>query len=964
MKNLSNFFYLLLFIFTLIFFINTPVVKAQVDYCDGGSDFEFHSLRPYPGKPCAISSKALFCSNDLIFTEGFDESKFPSCVDQAPDDTGDFTCIPSSRDGKIAAHDLIAELNDSEFPILGNTEDVSNRISKEDTLDDVTKVNEYVSWYLNGVIGRAEYGSSKDTDYNVVNLSGPLKKLTPQAFQDAQRIDIVDAGSKQTQNYNQIVVCGEEKVLNNLFEQIKEIINNLDINGLKNILNQIIDFMFKSFSLDNLKKGLSVINDYIPTISFSNNTDLKILDWIIKIVNFISQGTTNTVKEAINLLIEHLPDSNQIDILNIRGALKSLTHWTVDQINIDTLKTILNSIVDWMNDNNLIDKLADIFNIGKTYAIPCYVGDGSKAQGDTYRLTSWKGTFAFGVVINKAVDFFLSLNILIPEWTEDVIRESVGNHWKELRPPLPWEKDPYTEDVPMSALAYRKYYSEWHGKSCVIIPAINYLICMENILVPNKYSELFPYVPLSKNTDKLGENLVNSIQYLPVEGTKISNISPTDVSKTNPAPLYFAHTQESKDLLEMLNKIFVPMNCTNSGSGLTCSPLPNIKSPTTVENTVCSTAIVRTNPGDQLFPNGPTQFIIPKVTYQIDSLPCNVIVTKETVCNTKEKPKQCPGDLRVCCEIITDKKVTCNAEVVITVKTDSTTPYADEIFLSAVAGSGSAFRKMFPKIEPGAPIECIADIPSVSAVTYDASKSQKPTGGTQTFDVKNPTTGSIGSPQLTFPHIGSVYEYFLKGIQTALRPKGYGEPISSGTLCSNIPPPGGEINCDQSAPDIIIPGLFTKEQTHILALNWVSQKPGNHVIECYNDTVRRAQSSGVNMGLTIALWLHESNASNYDLGYLQDFGAYWPGTFPGYVAQITEYFRRAKDSLYTKNGPICNGRSDVKDDFMAWALVYKSGKCDPTESGAAQFYSEIKDTFKLVAPGCEIPTSTTDNTCP
>jgi hypothetical protein len=771
--------------------------------CDKEDNPEFHSLRPYPGKPCRDSSKALFCSNNLIFTESFDIDKFPSCKDQAPDTNGPFTCIPSSSDGYVAPHNLIADLSDSEFPILGKTE--------------------YVSWYLNGVTDRAEYGDIKSTDSaTFVNYSGPLKKLLPSVIQDAQRVLIVDSGIAKTQNNDQIVVCAGE------------------------------------FG--------------IPFIG-------------------------------------------------------------------------------------------DLFGIGPTTPIKCYKGDGSKAQGDVYKLSTWNGKLSLPLdFIQKVTNFYLDLNFLIPGLTKDVIKTSLLNHWTSRKPPLPWDNDPFEKDRKMTNIEYRKYYNEWRGKTCVIVPVVNMLICLDNIYIPNKYAQLFEYVPLSAMTDKKGEELVNSIEYTATSGT-IDGQKPTDPSTTIPAPLYFAHTQESKDLIGLLNKVFTPMDCKNNNGNLSCSPLANVSVPSSTENTVCSTVNVRTNPGDKLFPNGPSQLKIPNVTYQITSVPCEVKVITKKVCNYWEDPNQCPGQpINTCCDKVVDKEVVCNAEVVIKVKTDSTTPYANEIYKSAVADSGSTFRKIFPKIESGAPVECIADIPSISSVTIDASKSQKPTGGTQTFDVNNPTTGSNSNPQLTFPHIGSVYEYFLKGIQTALRPKGYGEPIVSGSLCSNLP--NEEINCDQTAPDITIPGLLTKDQTYTLAVNWVGGKLGNQVKECYNDTVRRSQSNGINVALTIALWLHESNASNYTLGYLQDFGAYWPGTFPGYVAQITEYFRRAKSPIYTKNGPICQGRSDVIDDFMAWALVYKSGKCDPTEPGAAQFYDEIKKTFQLVASGCGIPTTTTDTSCP
>ncbi|KKT67480.1 MAG: hypothetical protein UX25_C0022G0002 [Candidatus Woesebacteria bacterium GW2011_GWC2_45_9] len=73
---------------------------------------------------------------------------------------------------------VAVDLSDAELPILGNTEDVPNSQNADEGLDDAEKTNEYVSWYLNGVIGRAESG--EDVDLNkAVNFSGPLKKLLP-----------------------------------------------------------------------------------------------------------------------------------------------------------------------------------------------------------------------------------------------------------------------------------------------------------------------------------------------------------------------------------------------------------------------------------------------------------------------------------------------------------------------------------------------------------------------------------------------------------------------------------------------------------------------------------------------------------------------------------------------------------------------------------------------------------------
>jgi hypothetical protein len=42
------------------------------------------------------------------------------------------------------------------------------------------------------------------------------------------------------------------------------------------------------------------------------------------------------------------------------------------------------------------------------------------------------------------------------------------------------------------------------------------------------------------------------------------------------------------------------------------------------------------------------------------------------------------------------------------------------------------------------------------------------------------TGANASAGELNIPHVGGISEYFLKGIQTLLRPKGYGEPISFG----------------------------------------------------------------------------------------------------------------------------------------------------------------------------------------
>lgn len=338
--------------------------------------------------------------------------------------------------------------------------------------------------------------------------------------------------------------------------------------------------------------------------------------------------------------------------------------------------------------------------------------------------------------------------------------------WNYRYPPLPWQ---FSEQI-----LYQKAYNEWQGKNCAILPIVG-LQCL-NTWVSNKWANLYQYIPLSNTTDKKGAENILGVQIEASTGTtKIANDG-YNVGGQKNAPLYFAHTEEVKELSNLLNKTYTPADYESEPLPKTTEKLPQIN------GRDCSAVNVRTNKGDNLFPGdrspGDTkEIIIPGVTYDITQVLCKV--TKKEECIPYPPPKKGCFD-----EII--YTYSCNAEVTVTVKTGTKTPNADEIFSTTVADSGSTFRKIFPKVGGGSPVTCIADIPTVTGVTYNAEESQIPTGGSLEFQVKKyPEDGGGNTPELTFPHVGSVYEYFLKGIQTALRPKGYGEPITDGALCTS-----------------------------------------------------------------------------------------------------------------------------------------------------------------------------------
>lgn len=395
--------------------------------------------------------------------------------------------------------------------------------------------------------------------------------------------------------------------------------------------------------------------------------------------------------------------------------------------------------------------------IGRAKPEECY---NSPNRGTVLRLSSWDNN-PFLSSIDNTIRGFLA-KLLPPDILSQLLGSAFLDHWPKKIPPLPWsDKDgkPFA-----SPELYQKAYNEWRGQLCafVTLPIVGKQLLCAGLpgVTSNDYADLYPFVPLAQTVDKKGAEFISDVQFHPAGDTQISGQT---YGKTLNAPLYFAHTEEVKDLSHFLNKSYTP-------KGVDSVPLPD-----STGTNKCSSVLVRTNQGDNLFPGYQHGIEVDDVTYTITQARCTETVTWEP-CSSREG--LCKHD-----------NLSCPAEVLIQIKTGTKTPFAKEIFSSTVADSGSTFRRIYPKVGNGAPVNCIADIPTVTNVTY-SPKSTLDSGGNWTFKVKNyPADGGAtpDSPQLTFPHIGSVYEYFLKGIQTALRPKGYGDPGPiSGQDCSNI----------------------------------------------------------------------------------------------------------------------------------------------------------------------------------
>lgn len=589
----------------------------------------------------------------------------------------------------------------------------------------------------------------------------------------------------------------------------------------------------------------------------------------------------------------------------------------------------LNKLLPW--DVQASNRIATINSAGDTQhnqVVACSSGflSGSKLEactpssGNLLRLDSWKGRIG-------------------PEFL------TLDTTWNQRIPPL---RENFKTDI-----EYQKAYNEWKGESCVIItvPILNVkkLACIDNPLRPNIWADAFSHIPMASTEDNQGQVETSAIAVQPAS----DNLEVTDVAFNNqqPAPLFFAHTEEAAGLSALLQSTYLPQGEAGSGGVSGVSP----------SDSSCDLLNIRTNPGDNLFAGEikgdltyTAKFSCPAPVQDDGSSRCHQItggycVSDSADCNSDYGSLYC-GSGQKCG--LGCSNIECSKDVNVNLSLLTESPKADEIWSRTVAGPAGIFKRIFPRVGAGSAIEGILDIPAATKVSYTSEDGTPVLAG-------NPENQRSGEgAELYFPHIGGVYEYFLKGIQTILRPKGFGEQIISGEPATLIS--SGEINCNVNASPISLKGALGKDALEALALRWSPGLTGNHVQDCYYDVIQRAKSAGVNPGLALWLWLHESNASNYNISK-EDFGVHY-GQPEGFVAQITAFLARAKSDTYRNSGSVCNGAA--KNDLQAWAYVYRSGKCDGNDPGAKSFYDDLLNGWGAVNPGCSLPSSPTDLSCP
>ncbi len=520
-----------------------------------------------------------------------------------------------------------------------------------------------------------------------------------------------------------------------------------------------------------------VVNSTNPTETIDDATKVnEYLSWYL-------EGTTDKAEyEGVNT--KTLEGKNEI--INYSGPLRKLlpgviqdaariksiknANETVKYLDENSVGTAVEEKVGPLNHNQIVvcaDKQVFGINnpfVGTSAPYPCYE-NGSFATNE-YRLKDWEEDLSIARGFSNTM---VELLTKIPSVTDSLLDSVVSEAWNNRKPPLPWDEE-FGGDYKL----YLKAYQEWKGKSCIILPFLSVPLCVDNPLVSNEYADLFRYIPLGNTTDKGAKHIVTGMG-TQTAGQTIAELEYGWSIERDPV-LFYAHAEEVLDLTNLLNKIHIPSKSGQDGEKQTEASLPP-----DVEVDKCEVIDVRSNPGDNLFPSSKdgrdNDLHMGNVGINVQQIEClnsgdidKYLAKRDTDCKNPNIPAKEKED----CD-----PPACKGVVYVEIRTAPKIPNIDQITDNTVTGPESTFRRIFPKTGEDAPVSCIADIEGKSKIKYEPKSPN-----TNLIRVDGPGGGSKpDNASIYFPKLGTIYEYFLKGIQTALRPKGYGEPIVNGTAC-------------------------------------------------------------------------------------------------------------------------------------------------------------------------------------
>jgi hypothetical protein len=707
---------------------------------------------------------------------------------------------------------------------MGNTENVvHNHIRQDDAgFTDAAKANEYVSWYLNGVIGRAEYPYPDLTQNNIitsmenpddvdkiVNFSGPIKKLLPFSLQNSVRIAEVDKLQSNTVRHDQFIACTHL--------------------GIAQVTLPIIGTVYWPSSSVPIECFGSFFN-------FANQVRMK--------DDFV--GNTPPVEES-NTYLYH----DQIEFL------KAYTKWK-GLICLFVKIPLINRTIFYCINGPKLPLLSNLF----TY-IP--FSSTEDRMGDV-KLKS--------ILLNASPDF-------------RILYATVSANKADLYFPH------MEEDNQLAELLQNTYAS----KDTDLEGPVSKVYSSTNPYCDLKEVRSNPGDTITK--DKNSSTLVVDVNYKAeiycdffVGQYNFNGAFCTTSPTADPPGLGGKCVEWHHDYLPRFCSVYYPsLDCGGTYNlcivDSMCQPLP------IDPESKCKALQGQCMPWNW----GCTRLLEPPGIPNPSCFSPNYYFCFD--------PSSCPDIPKT-----TDPVQQCTKTVNVNIRPETRTPLANELWSQLVAGPAGVFKRIFPEVGEGTPVESIWDIPGASTYTFDC----------------NGANCSIGAPsgnrlanELYFPHVGGIYEYFLRAIQTALRPKGYGHPILSGN-----PTGAGSGACD---------GLLFEEIGDPPDLSDKGRQAVTPLLGNLDDELLSAYKAGENetgVPCEVLAGIHWIEAGNDPSKDLQE-GAPLNGR------TLAESAIQAARELQSKVG--INGNFDSFDQLKTALSYYNgggNGNCQPNDDCATR----------------------------
>ncbi len=541
----------------------------------------------------------------------------------------------------------------------------------------------------------------------------------------------------------------------------------------------------------------------------SPNTNATNLTAAQRMNNYVSWYLNGAVDRAE----EDFSSYNTNYLVNFSGPLNKLLPLAVETVTRLATVNNANGTINKPTDARHNQTVGCLFpsDLGGTGSMPCYL-------------------FSRDYLISllNSIDPNISTKIdFIQTWLAVIKSENRLIDWLSSLLGIP-NKPPVESDY-ANFSDYWKAYLTWRGKVCTPnLFGTKFYLCA-NLGRENLWALLFKYIPSSSTEDRVGQvltdtnnaqgQLANTIQLKDGAGNggTVTNVSFKPVSDNH--NLYFSHMQEDAELAKLLQGTFATKADTNDWEGQLQGAIANQSIAPLFNTYGCVKQEIRSNPGDNLYGDidrvkedkTTDQQITGTLKYDV-SFTCEFKPQTDNACVQlcNQLPTQTARDA---CLTACTKVNVCDKDIYTSLGIYTKTPKAYEVWQRLVDGSMGIFKRFFPLVGVNSPLYEIKDIPAYTQAVYRSDGNQTQAG----------TTGVLGSEaELYFPHIGSLQEYFLNGIQKALRPKGFDNTVLAGAPSSTTP--GSELLCPSLGDDVRVhhvlnaPDAFISDKTIALAL--------------------------------------------------------------------------------------------------------------------------------------------------